>query len=330
MIPKQLVWEAYHPRPIGEARRRFELARLTSDGEATSTPRALWYPYDEQEPEIVAVAGGPAGDDVALAALPDGGWLLGWVDARKDAPAVWAVKLDKSGAKQGTEVRIGGGVGDVSDLVLAIDGFAAGAPRVLAAWSDARDDATTGFGDVYFTIVSGKDPSKALVAERPLSKSRLHSHAPVVSTRPDGTATFGWIEDDPQATELLELTGKPEWGAYVARIDAAGSVVQGATRLEIDPALGPGVVTGVALDCIAPGAPAGACRAAIAWGAREGIGLLAATIGNGGVGPARAVWSFRGAPTQEVAPALVGSAAYLCEDGLEKDDGRVRRVAIGW
>ena len=268
--------------------------------------------------------------DVALAALPDGGWLLAWVDARKDAPAVWAVRLDKSGAKQGSEVRIGGGVGDVSDLTLAIDGLANGTPRVLAAWSDARDDLTTGFGDIYFTIVSGKDPSKALVAERALTKTRLSSHAPVVSTRADGGATFAWIEDDPQATELLELTGKPEWGAYVARLDASGTIVQGATRIEIDAALGAGVVTGVALDCVAPGAPPGTCRTALAWAAREGVGMLVATVGNGVFGPARMVWSFRGAPTQEVAPALVGSAAYLCEDGLEKDDGRVRRLAIAW
>ena len=162
-------------------------------------------------------------------------------------------------------------------------------------------------------------------------KSKLHSHSPVVATRGDGTATLAWLEDDPQATELLNLTGKLDWGAYVARVDATGAAVQAAIPIAIDPALGPGVVTGVALDCAAA---TNACRAALAWGAADGIGLLAATIPvaapSDAFGPARAVWSYRGAPTQEVAPALAGGAAYLCEDGLEKDDGRVRRLAIGW
>jgi len=159
-------------------------------------------------------------------------------------------------------------------------------------------------------------------------KSKLHSHSPVVATRADGTATIAWLEDDPQATELLNLAGKPEWGAFVARIDEKGAAVQPAIPIATE---GPGVVTGVALDCTAA---SNSCRVALAWGAADGIALLAGTLpmtappeAYGGV---RSVWSYRGAPTQEVAPALAGGAAFLCEDGLEKDDGRVRRLAIGW
>ncbi|MEO7093005.1 MAG: hypothetical protein ABI175_07130, partial [Polyangiales bacterium] len=63
-----LVWEAYHPRPPHEPRRRFELVRLSDTGEASTTPRAIWYPYDEQEPEVATIQGGadPGGEVVLL------------------------------------------------------------------------------------------------------------------------------------------------------------------------------------------------------------------------------------------------------------------------
>jgi len=212
--------------------------------------------------------------------------------------------------------------------VLVPNGVSPSGPRVLAAWTDAREDPQTGFGDIWFTVVDGKKPNEAIVTERALVKSKLHSHSPAVATRGDGSATIVWLEDDPQATELLDLSGKPDWGAYVARIDANGQAVQPAIPVAID---APGVVTGVALDCTASTTT---CRLALAWGASQGIALLALTIPMiappESYGPVRSVWSYRGAPTQEVAPALAGGAVYLCEDGLEKDDGRVRRLAIDW
>jgi hypothetical protein len=140
-----------------------------------------------------------------------------------------------------------------------------------------------------------------------------------------------WIEDDPQATELLELTGKPDWGAYVVRLDASGMATQGAIQVPIDPTVGKGIVSGVAVDCAAQGSvTAASCRLVLAYSDREGIALLGAVAGPTDVTPARALWSFYGAPTQEVSPAIAGPAAYLCEDGLEKDDGRVRRLSISW
>lgn len=295
------------------------VARIDADGKKTGKSSRITH------------SNGSA-SDVAIAPLPEGGWLLGWVDGRKDTLAVYVVRLDKHGDKQGTEVKIGGGTGgDVSDLVLVPNGTSSAGPRVLAAWTDAREDTATGFGDIWFTVVNGKNATQSIVSERALVKSKLHSHAPVVATRADGSATIAWLEDDPQATELMSLQGKPDWGAYVARVDASGAAVQAAIPIAIDPSLGKGVVTGVAMDCAGL---ATSCRVALAWGAADGIALLAATIPMNApgdvLGPARAVWSYRGAPTQEVAPALAGASAFLCEDGLEKDDGRVRRLAIAW
>lgn len=268
--------------------------------------------------------------DVALAALPEGGYLLGWVESRKGAPAaVYALRLDKSGGKVGNEARIGGGVaGDVSDLALSAIGSGAGGARVVAVWSDARDDATHGYADVYYAIVGSKDPSKPVVAERPIARNKTHSHYPLITPRGDGGALIAWVEDDPSASEFLELVGRPEWGARFARIDAQGNIVQAATELGVDAALGKGVATGVAAEC-----PTGAssCRLAVAWATREGIVLAGAALGATSTpSAARALWSWFGAPSQEVAPAIVGSTVYACEDGLEKDDGRVRRLSIGW
>lgn len=275
----------------------------------------------------VTNAKGPA-SDVALTALPEGGYVLAWVEARKGgAPAVYAVRLDKSGQKVGTEAKIGGGVaGDISDLSLVTIGSGAAGPRVVAVWSDAREDAAKGYADVYYAILGAKELGKPVLAERPIAKTKTHSHAPVVTARGDGGAVIAWVEDEPSANEFLESVGKPEWGARVARIDAQGSIVLPASEVAIDPALTKGVATGVALDC--PTGPA-SCRLAIAWATKDGIALLGAPFGNAPQ-PARVVWSWFGAPSQEVAPAIVGSALYAAEDGLEKDDGRVRRLSIAW
>jgi hypothetical protein len=269
----------------------------------------------------ISNAPGPA-SDVALTALAEGGYVLSWVEARKGgAPAVYAVKLDKGGGKVGTEVKIGGGIGgDISDLSLATVGG-----KVVAVWADARDDATHGYADIYYTVITPKD-LKASVLEKAIARTKTHSHYPVVVPRGDGGATIAWVEDDPSSSEFLELTGRDGWGAKVARIDAQGAIVQNMTEVPVDPALGKGVATGVSIDC--PSGPS-TCHIAIAWAAREGIAMLGTTLGNT-VAPARVVWSWYGAPSQEVAPAVVGGAVYACEDGLEKDDGRVRRLSVAW
>ncbi|MGZ6093338.1 MAG: hypothetical protein ACXWUG_15015, partial [Polyangiales bacterium] len=274
-----------------------------------------------------------AASDVALAALPEGGFLLAWIETRvKNAgPAVYAVKLDKGGGKVGSEVKIGGGVGgDLSDLALATIGSGTTGGRVIATWSDSRDDATHGFGDIWFTIVGAKNIAP-VVAEKMLARSKTHSHHPSVTARGDGGAVFAWLEDDPSVSEALELIGKPDWGTYVARIDASGTVTQSPVQVALDPSIGKGLATSVSVDCPTGN---GSCRAAIAWAVREGIQILGAPLPASGSAtggpPARPVWSYHGAPSQEVAPVVVGGQVFLCEDGLEKDDGRVRRLSLSW
>jgi hypothetical protein len=274
-----------------------------------------------------------AASDVALTALPEGGFLLAWIESRgkNAAPAVYAVKLDKGGGKVGGEVKIGGGAGgDLSDLALATIGGGTTGARVIATWSDARDDATHGFGDVWFTIVGAKNIAP-VVAEKVLARSKTHSHHPSVTARGDGGAVFAWLEDDPSVSEALELTGKPDWGTYVARIDASGNVTQQPTQIPLDPTIGKGLATSVSIDCPTGN---GSCRAAIAWAVREGVQILGArvpaAVPPSGAPPARPVWSYHGAPSQEVAPVVLGGQVFLCEDGLEKDDGRVRRLSLSW
>jgi len=269
-----------------------------------------------------------AASDVALAALPDGGYVLGWIEARKGgSPAVYLVKLDKSGAKLGTEIKVGGGVaGDTSDLSLAIVGSGSGGARIIAVWSDARDDATHGYADVYFTVVGSKE-LKVQVAEKAIAKNKTHSHYPVVTARGDGGAVVAWVEDDPSSSEFLELIGRPEWGGRFARLDAQGVVVQGSAEIPVDPSLGKGVITGIATECASG---ASSCRIVLARATRDGMQMLGASLGATAVPPARVVWSWFGAPSQEVSPAIVGSTMFGCEDGLEKDDGRVRRLSVAW
>ena len=89
----------------------------------------------------------------------------------------------------------------------------------------------------------------------------------------------------------------------------------------------PGVVTGLSVAC--PSVTA-ACRLAVAVAQRTGISLQIGTVGGAETPHVRRVWSFHGAPTQEVAPALLGDALAACEDGHEKNDGRVRLLGISW
>ncbi|MBK7397641.1 MAG: hypothetical protein IPJ34_15440 [Myxococcales bacterium] len=262
--------------------------------------------------------------DVAVSSLPEGGYLLAWVDGRKeDQPAVYAVRLDKDGKKQGSEVKVGGGAGgDVTDLAIATVGNQEGG-RILLAWSDARRDAAHGFADPFFTIVSAKD-LKTVVSERSLVETKTHSHALTVAARGDGGAIVGWLEDDPSSTEMLEYDGKAGWGAFVARVDAGGFVVQAPGLVPIDPSVGHGVPTNIVADC------SGACRLLLGFADKEGVAVLGSTVVPAGGSPARLVWSFRGPSTQELSPALLGNVAFLCEDGWEKDDGRVRRLSLSW
>lgn len=269
-----------------------------------------------------------AASDVALASLPEGGYLLAWVDGRKGSPAVWAVRLDKGGSKVGAEVRIGGGHGgDLSDLALATIGSGSGGSRVAAVWSDARDDATHGFADVWYAVLSPKDLAKPVSAEKPIAKTKTHSHGPVIAARGDGGALIAWLEDDPSSSEYLEYVGRSGWGPHVARVDANGTIAQAQTEVPIDAAAGKGVATGVAVEC--PTGPS-SCRLAVAWAAREGVVVLGAAGTQAGFSTALPIWSWYGAPSQEVAPAVVGHAVFVAEDGLEKDDGRVRRLSVTW
>lgn len=262
--------------------------------------------------------------DVALASLPEGGYLLAWVDGRKeDAPAVYAVRLDKDGKKQGTEVKVGGGAGgDVTDLAVATVGNQDGG-RVLLAWADARKDAVKGFADPWFVVVAAKD-LKNVVSERSLVETKTHSHGLTVAARGDGGAIVGWLEDDPSSSEMLEYDAKPGWGAYVARVDGSGFVAQAPALVPIDPSVGHGVPTSIVADC------GGACRLLLGFADKEGVAVLGSTVVPAGGSPARLVWSFKGPSTQELAPALLGNVAYVCEDGWEKDDGRVRRLSLSW
>jgi hypothetical protein len=69
------------------------------------------------------------------------------------------------------------------------------------------------------------------------------------------------------------------------------------------------------------------CRVALSFGDKEGVTILTTTL-SPTPPAARVLWSYRGAGSQEASPALAGNAIYLCEDGLEVDDGRVRRLAV--
>jgi hypothetical protein len=230
------------------------------------------------------------------------------------------VKVNKKGDKIGREITLAGGKGgEVSEVAVG----RAGADKLLIAWADARNDVQHQLANLYFTEYSISDLSKPIADDQVLSKTKFHSHAVTLATVSDGVMV-GWIEDEPNAPEMSEFKGKKEWGAFYAKVDAAGKIAVAATPVRIDSSITSGVAKDIAVDC------AGRCRLGLSYADPMGLSVLAAPSIDG---VAKEVWSFAGNQTQEISLVLLDSTFYHFEDWLTEaidQQARVRRLSIAW
>jgi hypothetical protein len=227
---------------------------------------------------------------------------------------VYAAKLDRELERTGREERIRHAPGDASDLTLSVRGDAA-----WLAWSDPREAAKEGLGDIYVATLRARDAKRDGDETRVLATA-AHSRSPVLAPTPDGL-TLAWIEDAPMG---VEARGAGVATAMVAHLDAEGRVATSPQRL---PLAAEGTPTSVALDPVAGGIHAVVVRAT-----REGLAADGFTLTNEGLAPAKA-WSLvdlDGPPSLDVPVEILGDVLVVADAGAAQGERRVRRATLAW
>jgi len=256
--------------------------------------------------------------DVAVAWAGDG-WLVAWVDTRDGNGEVYATKLDRSLRRTGRDERITRAVGDASDVVLLVTGKTA-----WLAWSDPRESAETGLGDVYVTTLRLEDARPASKEVRVL-ETAANSRSPRLAPLAGG-ALVVWVEDAP--------TGVDAPGAVLAaRLASTGVVLGAPTRLSLASS---GTPSALALESVL----GGHVHLAVARSPQGGDGPMAIdalTLAPSGVevGQASSVVDLAAPGSFEASLALAaGGVFYVDVGGKELSVGtaarRLRHADVVW
>lgn len=261
---------------------------------------------------ITATKGDKA--DVALVRVP-GGLVVAWVDFRGGTGSdVYAQRLGPDLAKIGGEVRVTEAVGDASDLALVLAG-----DTVFAAFSDTREAAADGWGDVYVARLAAKD-AKKLGPEVRVLASAAHSRTPRLVPREGGGVRVAWIEELPLGSDA---PGSGVQGALVAELGPAGAIIRAAERLPLG---GDGVATGV----LPLGDDPDGQRFVVVRGAREALVLDGVTRGPASA-PAVAGQALvlDGPPSLDAAIVAVAGRVLVGDEGARPQQRRVRVLRLG-
>jgi hypothetical protein len=262
--------------------------------------------------------GRSAASDVAVAWAGDG-WLVAWVDTRDGNGEVYAAKLDRNLRRVGHEERITRAPGDASDVVLLVAGKTA-----WLAWSDPRESADDGRGDVYVTTLRLEDARPASRETRVL-ETAANSRAPRLAPVEDG-ALVVWVEDAP--------TGVDAPGAVLAaRVSRAGAVLGVPNRLSLAADGTPGAV---ALE----GAAGGNVHVVVGRSPRAvdetmAIDGIAVSSYGAQVGSASRIVDLEAPGSFEESFALADGAVYYldlggAEQGSTAGARRLRRADVTW
>jgi hypothetical protein len=264
---------------------------------------------------------------VAIAWAGDG-WLVAWVDGRDGNGEVYATKVDRDLRRVAREERITNAPGDAADVALAVRGEVA-----WLAWSDARESAREGLGDIYVTTLHTRDAKRVADEVRVLSTAP-HSRSPEVVPTPDGGAIVAWIEDAAPGLDgsagtsqpLQEQRGRNLVAVMVARLDAAAHVVGTPARLALA-GEGDARPNSIALAAAGDGA-----RVVVARSSGDVVSLDAVLLGPD-ASPVASPWplfDLDAPPSFDVSLAFAGDALVFADVGAASGDHRVRRAAIRW
>jgi hypothetical protein len=306
-----------HALPVG----RIAIAQgRQNEGEAA----VAWVGRDDGDPQVhlARVDGrgrrtkemqltGAKGDasDVALAWVGDG-WMVAWIDGRDGNGEVYAAKVDVDLRRVSPETRVTRAPGDATDVAIASN-RADGGDTVWLAWSDSRESAAEGLGDIYATTLRARD-AKRMGDEMRVLATAAHSRSPQLGSG-GRTAWVGWIEDAPPGVDAAGAT-------MMAELDEKGHVVGAprAVRLADE-----GRPTSIAF---APTKPYGGFPPIlVARSAHDGVTLDAVTAEG-----ATSVLDLEAAAPFEVSLVLAGDSAYYVDAGASPAERRVRCLGLAW
>lgn len=242
--------------------------------------------------------------DVAVAASGDG-WTVAWVDERSGDPELYAARVNRLLQNVGPEKRITTATGAAAEVALLPRG-----QDVLAVWSDARDKAQPGVGDIYAALLKGSDASLS-GSEQIVAKTPRHSRSPALAAMGKG-ALLAWIE------ETVAPSGQAgEAEVRVVELGADGRPIGSSSALGVS---GPSAVT---VDCEGE-----LCRVAVLAQRDGGPELWAAEWSGGKAGSPVRLLNLTSPAPLTIAPGFVGREILLGDRaGAE---GRARRVLVDW
>jgi hypothetical protein len=280
------------------------VARVDASGKRTADAR------------LTRSAGGAS--SVAITAV-EGGWIAAWVEGDDAHGEVHAARLDGALRVVGKEERVTAAGADAADVALGARGEDA-----WLAWSDARESAQEGRGDIYVARLRTRDAHRSSDETRVLATA-AHSRSPQVVPSDDGGALVAWIEDPPPGVEAAGA-------AMLARIDPDARVAAPPVRLALSASAGEGPTGARPTALVLEPAPGGGARAVIARSRAGIVGLDAVALGRTGdpAGPAWPLLDLEAPGTFEVALAFAGDAVLFEDVGEARGARRVRRAAVVW
>jgi hypothetical protein len=275
----------------------------------------------------VAIAYAPGGgaDDAKAAKTADAsdGWIVAWVDTRDGNSEVYVAKVDRSLKKVVPDRRITTAPGDAADVQIVVRG-----KETWLVWSDARQSADEGTGDIYLARLDTRTLQK-LGEETRLFASAGHSRSPVVAPSPQGLLV-AWIEEALGAAAPASAGGKQTGdsadasGVRIAEIDAKGTVIGAPALVRGEEGA---AVSSAALICGRK-----VCRGVLASAVGEAQLLGAFQVSPGSPpGPLKTLAALGGGTTQDVSPSFssAGASLFLADNAVD-GSSRVRWMTIVW
>jgi hypothetical protein len=339
-------------RPRGRARATIAVRAVDTDGHAlgpaaTITSRALplggfalaagsepddggaaaWVALEDGDPHVViahldaqgkktrelrVTPEATSASSVALAWTGDG-WLVAWSESHDGAGDVVVTKVDRNLHRAGHEERVRHAPGDASDIALAVYGAVA-----WIAWSDPRDNAREGAGDIFVTTLHPSDATRAGEETRVLATAR-HSRSPQLAPLKAGGALVAWIEDAPTGLEGASA-------AVAARLDIAGRVLGSPAEIALAAS---GRPTSIAF---VPGATDETAEAVIARAGTGGMTLDSIRLAGDATTLVKA-WplvDLDAPPAFDVAFAATADGLVYDDVGAGPGERRIRRASVRW
>jgi hypothetical protein len=304
---------AWVSRDKGET--QVQLAKLGPDGAKIAQKALTTVKRKAVKGEVPSEA-----SDVAIAYAPptdpeggaDDGWIVAWVDTRDGNAEVYTARVDRSLRKVVADRRITDAPGDSAEVQVVVRG-----KEVIVVWSDARQSAEEGNGDIYAVRLDVRTLREVGPPMR-LFASPGHSRSPSVALAGDNVVV-AWIED--AATDAAS----PDTGVRIAVIDGRGTLAGAPILIRGEER---STITSVALTCTQA-----RCRGVTASAIRESMQIDAFEVSPGAPpGPRKTIVALSGGPNADVSPSFASSSAntlFFGDDSMA-GTGRVRFMSIGW